>query len=223
VYLDGERQIDFDTVGDLQDAGGDDGQWYIGRTRGPISGFAWLGLIDEVAIYPYALTEEQVQNHYTLAQNPVVITGDFDGSGVLDVADVDLLSVEIRNQTNNVAFDLNNDQAVNQADQTVWVADLKGTWFGDANLDGLFNTSDLITVLAAGQFEDNIADNSTWATGDWDADGDATTGDLVVALADGGFEAGPRPAVAAVPEPATIVLCWLGLCLACLDRRRRIT
>jgi hypothetical protein len=70
VYLDGVAGAPFALGGNLQNAGGDDGQWYIGTTRGPASGFAWDGLIDEVAIYPGALTSEQVQNHIRLASIP---------------------------------------------------------------------------------------------------------------------------------------------------------
>jgi hypothetical protein len=210
VYLDGERQIDFETIGDLQDAGGDDGLWYIGRTRQPNSNFGWLGLIDEVAVYPFALSEEQIQNHIALAQSPPGPNGDFNKNGQLEVGDMDLLSIEIHNQSNNPDFDLNGDQLVNADDQTVWLADLAKIWTGDANMDKLFNTGDLITVLAAGEFEDAIEDNSTWAEGDWNADLDFTTSDLINALADGGFEGGMRPSVPAVPEPSALLLSVLG-------------
>ena len=210
VYLDGERQIDFESYGDLQDNGGDDGFWYIGRTRNPNSNFAWLGLIDEVAIYPYELTEDQIKNHIALAMGPVRPSGDFDGNGMLDVADIEALSVEVRAGTNTPDFDLNSDGLVNGADRIVWVTSLKQTWFGDANLDGLFNTSDLVTVFTVGKYEKGEA--ATFGEGDWDGDGMFGTADLVVAFADGGFEAGERPATAAVPEPT----CWWLACFAML-------
>ena len=212
VYLDGERQIDFESVGDLQDAGGDDGSWYVGRTRNPDSGFGWLGLIDEVAIYPFVLSEEQILNHINLAMSPAAPNGDFNMNGQLEVGDMDLLSIEIHSQSNNPDFDLNGDQRVDLDDQSIWLADLAKIWSGDANMDGLFNTGDLIIVLAAGEFEDDIEDNSTWGEGDWNADLDFTTSDLVSALADGGYESGMRPGVAAVPEPSTLLLCALSLC-----------
>ncbi len=53
---------------------------------------------------------------------------------------------------------------------------------GDANHDGGFDSSDLITVFQTGEYEDDIEDNSVWEEGDWNGDGDFNSSDLVVAL-----------------------------------------
>ena len=53
---------------------------------------------------------------------------------------------------------------------------------GDANGDGIFNSSDLVLVFQAGEYEDAVAGNSTFAEGDWNGDGDFTTADLVLAF-----------------------------------------
>jgi hypothetical protein len=82
------------------------------------------------------------------------------------------------------------------------------TYFGDADLDGQFNSSDLVLVLAAGEYEDDLAMNSGWASGDWDGDGDFTTGDLIEALAHGGYERAAAAAGAAVPEPTWTLVAW---------------
>ena len=50
-------------------------------------------------------------------------------------------------------FDLNSDGSVDHEDHRIWVKDLKHTWFGDANLDGEFNSSDMVQVFAAGKYE----------------------------------------------------------------------
>jgi hypothetical protein len=78
-------------------------------------------------------------------------------------------------------------------DHRVWVDELKHTWFGGANLDGEFNSEDLVQVLAANKYEaterdcfGNIINPASWTEGDWNADGEFTSSDLVVALADGG-------------------------------------
>ncbi|MCA9213464.1 MAG: lamin tail domain-containing protein, partial [Planctomycetales bacterium] len=42
---------------------------------------------------------------------------------------------------------------------------------GDVNGDGVFDSSDLVAVLQAGEFEDAIDGNSTFAEGDWNGDG----------------------------------------------------
>jgi hypothetical protein len=136
------------------------------------------------------------------------ITGDFDASGVLDAADIDALATQSAGGTNNATFDLTADALVNGADVSFWVKDLFNSWIGDADLDGEFNSSDLVTVLASGTYEANV--DSVWTTGDFNGDGRTNSGDLVAALADGGYEVGPRPpGAAAVPEPASML--WLAM------------
>jgi hypothetical protein len=140
----------------------------------------------------------------------------------LDVADIDLLSAEVGLGSNNIQYDLNADAVVDQSDRDVWVHDLANTFFGDADLDGEFNSANLINVLAAGQYEDGEDSNSGWLSGDWDGDGDFTFSDLIDALADGGYEAGPR--AAAVPEPTPIsflAVATVVIALAFHDRRLR--
>jgi hypothetical protein len=99
-----------------------------------------------------------------------------------------------------------------------YVHNVLNTWIGDANLDGEFNTNDLVVVLSACQYEDAVQGNSTWVTGDWNGDKEFNTSDLVVSLADGGYEFGPRAATLAVPEPSGAVVLWLGIVGVC--RRR---
>jgi hypothetical protein len=59
---------------------------------------------------------------------------------------------------------------------------------GDVNQDRRFDEADLLAVLQAGQFEDNVPGNSTYASGDWNSDGDFTTADLVYAFQFGLFQ-----------------------------------
>ena len=42
-------------------------------------------------------------------------------------------------------FDLNSDSYIDLEDHRIWVKDIKHTWYGDADLDGEFNSSDLCT------------------------------------------------------------------------------
>ena len=146
---------------------------------------------------------------------------DFNGDGICDAADIDALSAEVRNATNNAAFDLNGDAVVDETDRVVMVEQLLNTYFGDSNLDGEFNTSDFVSVFTTGEFEDGVAGNSTWATGDWNGDGEFGTGDFVLAFSAGGFEEGPRVATASVPEPSTFVMSLTVGVLAFLRRKRR--
>ena len=96
------------------------------------------------------------------------------------------------------------------------------TYFGDANLDGEFNSTDLVAVLAAGEYEDGIESNSGWSEGDFDGDGEFTSSDLITALADGGYEQGPPQAVfVAVPEPVNTMIFPMGVLVLSRWRNRK--
>ena len=101
-----------------------------------------------------------------------------------------------------------------------YVHNVLGTWIGDSNRDGEFNSTDFVVVFSAGEYEDGIEGNSVWNTGDWNGDGDFDSGDFVAAFSDAGYEKGPRPA--AVPEPVfqSLILTAV-VCLLPLSRRRR--
>ena len=144
------------------------------------------------------------------------VAGDFNGNGELDAEDIDILNADIRAGIGLPAQDLNGDGAINAADRTAWVHDLKNTWFGDANLDGEFNSSDFVQVFTAGKFESDV--DATWADGDWNGDGRFNSSDFVAAFGDGGFEIGPR-AVENVPEPSAIVL--VGFATLAILRKRK--
>ena len=58
---------------------------------------------------------------------------------------------------------------------------------GDSNNDGLFDSSDLVAVFIAAEYEDGIPNNSTFAEGDWNLDGDFDTTDLVLAFRSGRY------------------------------------
>ena len=60
---------------------------------------------------------------------------------------------------------------------------------GDANRDGIFSSADLVQVLQRGEYEDQIAGNSSWEDGDWNGDGEFTSEDLVLALQSDGYQA----------------------------------
>jgi hypothetical protein len=147
-----------------------------------------------------------------------VIDGDFNGNSLLDVGDIDLLSDEVRRGTNDVGFDLNSDGKVTQVDRSIWVDQLRKTWFGDANLDGEFNSGDFVLVFQQGEYEDSLAGNSGWADGDWNGDSEFSSVDFVTAFQGGGFELGPRLSTAAAPEPASwglLSTCVFGIAYRC--------
>ena len=154
-----------------------------------------------------------------------VYTADLDGDGDLDVLSASFSDNKIAWYENIDGVGTFGPQRVITLDadgaRSVFASDLDGdgdtdvlsaswgddkiAWYenllahpGDANRDGRFDTADLIQVLSAGEYEDNIAGNSTWEEGDWNDDGDFDSTDLVVALATGNYERQSRAMTAAI-------------------------
>jgi len=132
--------------------------------------------------------------------------GDFNDDGILDAADIDHLTAEIATGNNDIAFDLSGDEVVDEFDRNIWITDLRNTWFGDANMDSEFNSSDLVQVFQAGEYEDTEVGKSTWSEGDWSGDGEFNSRDLVLAFQNAGYEKGPLAETAVVPEPNGLLL-----------------
>ncbi|MEZ6119821.1 MAG: hypothetical protein R3C28_25085 [Pirellulaceae bacterium] len=161
------------------------------------------------------------------------LLGDFDGNGKLTSADIDQLTVQVSQGTFDTQFDLNKDGLVNQLDRTVWVNELAYTYFGDANLNGVFNTGDLVHVFKSSEFEDTIVANSTWEEGDWNGDFEFDSGDLVLAFQANAFEGAPRdplgrqngnttgPGVVPVPEPNGLSTLFFGFAVVVMRLRYR--
>jgi hypothetical protein len=190
-----------------------------GRRDDPLDSTTHSGAQDEVAIWlDRTLTDEDALALFQAAISDAIL-GDFNGNGALDQPDIDDLTGQSAAGTNNPAYDLNSDALVNDQDVRSWVRDLYGSWIGDADLNGQFNSTDLVSVLAAGKYEVDVA--SVWSEGDFNGDGRTDSGDLVAALADGGYEQGPRAAVAAVPEPTSGAALLLSAALLWALRRRR--
>ena len=142
--------------------------------------------------------------------------GDFDNDRKLDTDDIDQLTAVILSGDYASELDLNEDGFLNQNDRVVWVQDLAKTYFGDTNLNGVFNTGDLVRVFQGGQYEDTISGNSTWGTGDWNGDAEFSSSDLVLAFSTDAFEGPSRlphtgSGPLTVPEPSAAVLLGFGL------------
>ncbi|MBM97937.1 MAG: hypothetical protein CMJ77_02335 [Planctomycetaceae bacterium] len=160
-------------------------------------------IYDNVAPWPLVATGESLQR---LALNgfgnspgqwqaavptPGIVNGDqpiadFNEDGQVDVQDVDLICIGIRGD--DLKYDLTNDGQLNFSDVQQLVESILGTSAGDSNVDGRFNSTDLVQVFISGEYEDALADNSRWSTGDWNCDGDFTSFDIVSAFLAGKYD-----------------------------------
>lgn len=146
-----------------------------------------------------------------------MVLGDLNSNNVFDPGDIDELALALRNKKTGRRYDVNLDGMVNADDQRAWVHDLKHTYSGDANLDGQFGQLDLVNVLAAGKYGQDIF--ATWSEGDWNADGLFNQLDVVAALQDDGYLKGPQIAITVVPEPSSMALLFVGVALFAFPRR----
>ena len=117
--------------------------------------------------------------------------GDFNADGRVDGLDLNLICAAIA--TPDPRFDLSHDGVTDLKDVTIFVTQILQTTFGDANLDGRFDSSDMVLIFQAGEYEDSTADNSTWSEGDWNCDGDFNSADLVLAFQFGSYESATKP------------------------------
>ena len=151
---------------------------------------------------------------FTVVPEP---TADFDRDGDVDGDDVDALVGEIVAGTNDSAFDLSADGAVNNADLTQWLGDVAtANGFatpllpGDANLDGSVDSADLNRLALSWRQEIAL-----WSAGDFTADGVVNSGDLnELALNWQTSIPVGISASAPVPEPSAWLLTVVGLALA---------
>ena len=105
---------------------------------------------------------------------------DLNNDGLVDNSDISILCQSLNGAGEDYDLDGNGTFDVN--DFYFLVRGYLRTDAGDANLDGIFNSTDLVAVFTAAEYEDGIDGNSTWAEGDWNCDGDFGTSDLVAAF-----------------------------------------
>ena len=110
------------------------------------------------------------------------VLGDFDGSGQVDVLDLNLLLAALRASQFDPLFDVTQDGQLDSDDRDIMVESIMGIEYGDSNLDGVFDSQDLVLVFQYEEYEDGVSQNSIWQSGDWNGDGDFTSQDFVVAF-----------------------------------------
>ena len=137
--------------------------------------------------------ESRFMDGIWIFESPDSVPGDLNGDGTVDIVDVELHCGALAN--GDSSYDLNSDGIANDADFLYLIRDVLHTDLGDSNLDGIFNSGDLVQVFIRGEYEDLLVGNSNWGDGDWNCDGEFGTTDLVVA-----FQAGSYVAAAVVSD-----------------------
>ena len=117
--------------------------------------------------------------------------GEFTGDQTVDVDDINRLCEEINSPRQSLAFDLNNDNQVDRGDLDTLVHDILKTSYGDANLDGTFDSEDIVNVFIEGRYLVPSRVPTTWEQGDWNCDGSFDPTDFVDAFIDGGYVGAP--------------------------------
>ncbi len=128
--------------------------------------------------------------------NGVTLVGDVQADGRLDALDIDALcAAALAQVAASDTLDLDRDARVTERDADYLVRVLLGTSPGDANLDGVFTSSDLILIFQSGKYEvTGPAGQAGWASGDWNCDSRFDSRDLIAAFQAGGYENAVPPA-----------------------------
>lgn len=208
------------------------GQTFTFLTAGAIS-----GTFDNVSTrgLPTGLSPEirYFADRVELVLNGVAVaSGDFDADGDLDANDINqLFSVADGAVTGaNARFDVNGDGLIRStvgvagSDADAWVVGLKGTRYGDADLDRQVGFNDLLSLAQ----HYNAAGG--WAEGNFDGEGGVAFNDLLLLAANYAFAGATDTSLltaefaadwalaqSLVPEPS---IACVGL-IAALQRRRR--
>jgi len=151
-----------------------------------------------------------------MPDQPATETGDFDGNGLLNLADVDGLFDRFGGD--DFWYDLSGDQAIDMADTDILIRSFMNTEYGDTDLDGDVDFDDYLAL--AGNF--GSAGPFSYSNGDLDGDDDVDFADYQVLESFYGFNAASAPPLppAPIPEPAALLLVALGTPVV-LRRRRR--
>lgn len=199
----------------------DDPEWaWVISEAGDDTAYSYDELFDPVGSHPGV--EFQIDTAFTLFGDSLVtqLPGDFDDNGLLEAVDIDLLADAVRSNSNDSSFDLTGDGTITIDDHTYWVETLKGTYQGDATLNGVVAFDDFVALAA------NFGTDGGWSKGNFDTNETVDFGDFLKLSTNFGrgptaAAAGEPVSAASVPEPSALLGLCIGGLLAFGMRRRR--
>ncbi|MCA9214839.1 MAG: VCBS repeat-containing protein, partial [Planctomycetales bacterium] len=108
---------------------------------------------------------------------------DWNGDGLFNDLDIRFIDRAIRSGQASNEFDFDENGNVDNHDFYVYLRNYVGYSLFDVNLDGRFNSSDLVTLFQAAKYEKD--EPATWSEGDFDGDGRFDSSDIIDAFAFG--------------------------------------
>lgn len=131
---------------------------------------------------------------------------DYDANLTMDGRDIDRIGRAIRDPTRVdwrefQRYDLDGSGMLDRSDLETMLQTYLGVDFGDMNLDGYFDSTDLIDALAAGFYDRPV--EAGWSSGDWNQDTRFDSTDLLIAFQAGNYVAshGLPPDAPVAPSP----------------------
>ena len=208
-----EKDIDlqFDAIG------GDIGvrAWFVGEDKPAEPQLTMEQVVLDGGEFGINLTGDPLSGSVATVRHYAVlpaITGDFSGSDALDLEDINLIDEELRRESTNRVFDLNEDALVTGEDRRILIQDLMETSFGDSNLDGTVDFADFLKL------SQGFNADGGWANGDFDGSGRVEFPDFLLLSENFGQS---NVAAASVPEPASAQLLVIGLAMGITNVRHR--
>jgi hypothetical protein len=132
--------------------------------------------------YVLRIHAEANRGAYLLSVDELAVAADFNADTATSAADIDLLHAAIGAQSQDMRFDLNQDQLVDQKDADQLIERILLTRRGDADLKGAVDFVDFV-VLA-----NHYGQTGGWAEGDFDGDGTVDFADFALLADEYGHE-----------------------------------
>lgn len=104
----------------------------------------------------------------------LITQADFTEDDTLAADDIDLLLAETHVADPRLRFDLTEDHRVDKHDTDRWLRDFAGTWYGDADLNGVVELEDFLTLARS------YDGPGGWSDGDFDGNGSVEFSDFLL-------------------------------------------